>query len=93
MNAILEGDEIVGLVAVVLTFSIPIVWIVLHYIFALARTVAHAGLKREMVSRGYSAQEIIDVVTAQRGQKRRKDDPWHGVPPAKPVKQPAMSSN
>ena len=90
MNTIIKGDEIIGLVAVVLIFSVPIVWTVFHYIFAMVRTVTHAGLKREMVARGFSAQEIIEVVAAQPGRKRKKNDPWHGIPPAKPVRQPAM---
>jgi len=47
-----------------------------------------AAVKRDMVARGYAAQEIIAVVSAnQRCRKKLMYD----VPPAKPIRQPAYS--
>jgi len=42
-----------------------------------------------MVARGYTAQEIVEVIAAEAGSKTRSSLP--NVPPAKPVKQPAYS--
>lgn len=86
----MRHEEVIALVAVILTLAIPIVWIVFHYVYAMTRTVHQAGLKREMVARGYSAQEIIAVVAAEPG--RKPSDTWHGSPPAKPAKPSLQSS-
>jgi hypothetical protein len=46
------------------------------------------GLKRDMVARGYSADEIIAVVVADRRCPSKHS--LHDVPPAKPIRQPAF---
>ena len=48
-----------------------------------------AGLKRDMVARGYSAEEIIAVVDADRNCRTRHS--FGDIPPAKPISQPAYS--
>ena len=63
-------------------------WAVVRQIGWACRTWIETGLKRDMVSRGYSAQEIIAVVTADRKCSWRV--PYHDVPPAKPLRQPAF---
>jgi hypothetical protein len=48
-----------------------------------------AAVKRDMVARGYTAQEIIAVVDAN---ERCLKKLMYDVPPAKPIRQPAYSS-
>jgi hypothetical protein len=48
-----------------------------------------AAVKRDMVARGYTAQEIIAVVDAN---ERCRKKLMYDVPPAKPIRQPAFSS-
>jgi len=79
--------DMTGLAAVVMLFGIPIIAVVGHYAYAAFKTWQETGLKRDMVARGYTAQEIIEVVAARRGSKVTADLP--NVPPAKPIKQPA----
>lgn len=43
------------------------------------------ALKRDMVARGYTANEIIDVMAGTRSAATALGD----VPPAKPIRQPA----
>jgi hypothetical protein len=79
----------IGLVAVVMLFGIPIVAVVSHYVHEMLKTWMLTGLKRDMVARGYTAQEIVEVISAERGTKTSAFLP--NVPPAKPVKQPVYS--
>lgn len=82
--------EWIGLVAVVCIFGIPIVWLVADYLHSAFKIWQETSLKRDMVARGYTAQEIIEVVSAGKGGKKPKGDaPLADVPPAKPIKQAA----
>lgn len=47
------------------------------------------ALKRDMVARGYTSQEIISVIKADRKCDWR--NAYGDVPPAKPIRQPAYS--
>ena len=78
----------IGLIAVVMVFSIPIIGILGHFACAALKAWQETGLKRDMVARGYTAQEIIAVVAASRD-SLAKTDPLPNVRPAKPIKQPA----
>jgi len=80
---------IIGLVSVIMLFGIPIVAIVAHHLYEAWKAWLDVGLKRDMVARGYTAQEIIEVLAAEKGTKQKSQLP--NVPPAKPVKQPAYS--
>jgi hypothetical protein len=81
---------LIGLVAVIGIFGIPIIAVIGHFIQATIKAWLEVGLKRDMVARGYTAQEIIAVVSAKRG-CRNKHVVMPDVPPAKPIKQPAYS--
>jgi hypothetical protein len=83
-------DSLIGLVALILIFGIPIVGVIGHYGFAAWKAWLDIGLKRDMVARGYTAQEIIEVLAADKNAAPASSLP--NVPPAKPVKQPAYSS-
>jgi len=80
----------IGLVAVLGIFTIPIVAIIGHFTQESIRAWAQAGLKRDMVARGYTAQEIIQVIVAD--QEKRPPAWLPNVPPAKPIKQPVCSA-
>jgi hypothetical protein len=86
----MNGHELIGLVAVACTFGLPflglVLWMALHYGCAAWKAWQEICLKREMVARGYTAQEIVQVVGAKKGAKFTSTT---DVPPAKPVKQPA----
>jgi len=88
MHSVNPGPFI-GLVAVIGIFSIPILGIVCHFAHETLKDWLAVGLKRDMVARGYTAQEIIEVIAAGQGSKAKSSLP--NVPPAKPVKLPAYS--
>jgi hypothetical protein len=79
---------IVALAGVIGIFAVPIVAIACNCVGAIFKTWQEVGLKRDMVARGYTAQEIVEVVAAKRGTKSKSTLP--NVPPAKPIKQPAL---
>lgn len=87
------GDEemVVAIVAIVVTMGLPFLglmfWLVLHYCAEAWKTLHETRLKREMVARGYTAQEIVQVIGAKKGSKFENIT---DVPPAKPIKQPAF---
>jgi hypothetical protein len=71
-----EG-QIIPIVAIGLVFGIPIVAMVAHYGYYAWKAWLELNLKREMVARGYTADEILNVLQAKGGSN------WHAeVPPA-----------
>ena len=62
-------------------------WVVARYAYLSFKAWFDTSLKRDMVARGYTAQEIVAVVGADRGCGMR--GPLLDVPPAKPIRQPA----
>jgi hypothetical protein len=79
-----------GLVAVVMLFGIPITAVVCNAATVAWKAWLDVGLKRDMIARGYTADEIVAVLAAKRGSK--PDSTLPNVPPAKPIKQPVYSS-
>jgi hypothetical protein len=77
----MHDGEAVGIVF----FSIFIIWVIAHYCSLTIKAWQEIALKRDMVARGYTSQEIIDVVAGVRG----ANSAMSNVPPAKPLKQPA----
>lgn len=84
-----DFGPIIGLVSVIMLFGIPIVAIVAHHMYEAWKAWLEIGLKRDMVARGYTAQEIIEVLSANKETRAKTMLP--DVPPAKPVKHPAYS--
>jgi len=86
----MREEMIVAVVAVAGTFGLPLIglmfWLLIHYCSAVLKTWQEINLKREMVARGYTAQEIVQVVAAKKGSRPENTT---DVPPAKPIKQPA----
>jgi len=80
------GEVLVTLASNVFLFGWPMIWIVAYYSYQSVRAWQETSLKREMVARGYTAQEIVQVVAAKKGSRPENTT---DVPPAKPIKQPA----
>lgn len=84
-------ENIIPLTAIGSVFGLPFVglmlWVIVHYCCVAFRTWQEIGLKREMIDRGYSAEQIIAVLAAKGGSAMGA--PMSDVPPARPIKQPA----
>jgi hypothetical protein len=81
-----DWPMLVAVIAITGIFGVPVIGVVGHFACSAFKTWQENSLKRDMVARGYTAHEIIEVVAAKRGRKSRAELP--DVPPAKPVKQP-----
>jgi hypothetical protein len=83
----MRDGEIIAFLAVGLIFGMPIVWLFLHYGAKTIKACYEIRLERDMVARGFSAQEIVQVVS---GKVSRADAyEAHGIPPAKPIRAPS----
>jgi len=80
------GEVLVTLASNFFLFGWPMMWIVAYYGYHSVKAWQESILKREMVARGYTAQEIVQVVAAKKGSRPENTT---DVPPAKPIKQPA----
>ena len=86
------APSLIGFAAVVMIFSIPIVGIIGHYSFLAWKQWHATALVRDMIARGYTAQEIIQMFQVLGHRPPRDLKPITDVPPAKPIKQPALNS-
>jgi hypothetical protein len=84
------GPDMIGVIAVAGSFVVAVSCTAIYFGYLAWRVWHETALKRDMVARGYSAQEIIEVIGAS-GAGREGAAPLSSVPPAKPVKQPAYS--
>jgi hypothetical protein len=94
MSANMPHEQfMISIVAIIAVFGLPflglVIWIITHYACATFKAWQDTALKRDMVARGYSVQEIIEVISAKRGSKPNAHLP--NVPPAKPIQKPAFS--
>jgi hypothetical protein len=80
-----EEEMVVAIMAILALFGFG--WTLVRYCHLTLKAWYDAALKRDMVARGYSAQEIVAVVTSDRRCKSRSI--FCEVPPAKPIRQPA----
>ena len=80
------GDTITDLAGSFFLFGWPMIWIVAYFTHQTIKSWHETNLKREMVARGYTAQEIVQVVAAKKGSRPENTT---DVPPAKPIKAPA----
>jgi len=85
--------DVIGIVAIASVFGLPflglVIWIIAHYSCAAFKASREIALKRDMVARGYTVQEIVEVVSAKRGGKSKAKSALADVPPAKSVKHAA----
>ena len=82
-------EAIIGLVGTIGLFGFLSIWVIAAYAAHAWRTWQDAKVKRDMVARGYTAQEIIAVVRCKRSSKG--GDEFPDVPPAKPIRHPAYN--
>ncbi len=78
---------VIALTAIVGTFAIPLLGIVMYFWCEVRKSAHEAALKQDMVARGYSAKEIVHVMTNGKG--KSSSDPTLDLPPAKPGQVPA----
>jgi hypothetical protein len=83
MHAFDLRDILVPIVAIGGVFGIPLSAIVLYWWYEIRKVTCEAALKQAMVARGYSANEIVYVLTSGKG---KLTNPAFDLPPAKPVK-------
>ena len=87
-------EALIGVFAMIGIFGVPIVWIVSHYAFLAWKQWHAVALIRDMIQRGYTPQEMINLLQILGHKKKMK---WtqlpdaSDIPPAKPVRQPAYS--
>ena len=86
MHAMSFGEVLIAVAGTFFLFGWPMVWIVAYYTYQSVKAWQETRLKCEMVARGYTAQEIVQVVAAKKGSLPENTT---DVPPAKPIKQPA----
>jgi hypothetical protein len=80
-------EEEVAVAVFGMLFLFAFGWIMARYAYLAFKAWFDTSLKRDMVARGYAAQEIIAVVGTNR--RCRSKAPLMDVPPAKPIRQPA----
>jgi hypothetical protein len=85
----MRAPDIMGIISVLCVFGVPIIWMICHYAHLSLKSWHETALKRDMIARGYTAQEIIEILRADSG--TRDKSPLPNVPPAKPIKQPVYS--
>jgi hypothetical protein len=66
---------------------------VCHYTYLCWKQAQTTALVREMIGRGFTPQEIIQLCQALGQRPPRQVKPATDVPPAKPIKQTAYAAN
>ena len=72
-------------------FGLPTIWVITHYAYLAWKQWHATALVRDMLNRGYSAQEIMQMFEVLGHRERKQIKPITDVPPAKPIRQPAYS--
>lgn len=75
-------EVLVPIVAIAGVFGIPLSAVVMYWWYEIRKVTCEAALKQAMVARGYSANEIVHVLTNGKG---KLTSPAFDLPPAKPV--------
>jgi hypothetical protein len=85
-------EVIIPLVAITGAFGLPMVWVVAHYAYSAWKQWQATSLVRDLIARGYTAAEIIQICQVLGHKKASLPKSLPDVPPAKQIKQPAYSS-
>jgi hypothetical protein len=85
-------DEVIAVIAMGGWIGIAVIWIVCHYTFLCWKQWNATSLIRGMMERGYTPQEITQLMEVF-GHQRKSRKEWPDVPPAKPIKQSAYAAN
>jgi len=84
----MSEDAIIPIVICSLLFGIPLVAVVGHYSYLAWKAWLELNLKREMVARGYTAEEIVHVLQA----KTSGNCPAQAPPPWAPAQERPRSA-
>jgi hypothetical protein len=76
-------DILIPMFAIGLWLGMPLSAIVLYWVYHIRKIAHEMALKQAMVARGYSANEIVQVLTNGKG---KFTNPAFDLPPAKSVK-------
>jgi hypothetical protein len=85
----MSDHDIIPLVSVAGAFIVAISCTAIYFAYLAWKTYHETTLKRDMVARGYTAEEIAAVIAATTV-GCEGESPVSKVPPAKPIKQPAF---
>ena len=72
-------------------FGLPAIWLVSHYAYLAWKQWQATALVRDMMNRGYTPQEIMQMFEVLGHRTPRQRNAITDVPPAKPIRQPAYS--
>lgn len=86
-------SSIIGIIAISCWFGIGAIWIVCHYAFLSWKQWQATNLIRGMMERGYTPQEIIQMFEVLGHRPRSLPKVPLDLPPAKPIRQPALGAN
>jgi hypothetical protein len=86
----MNPSDLISLVSVVGGFVVAIACTAIYYAFHAWKQWQATMLVRDMIARGYTAQEIIQMFQVLGHRRPQELNPASDVPPAKPVKQPAF---
>jgi hypothetical protein len=78
-------DNVIPIITISGWFVVAICCTTIVFAYKAWKTSSNNALKRDMVARGYTADEIVAVIAAERGS--HSDRPLPSVPPAKPIRQ------
>jgi len=78
-------SSVIPIVAIAGAFVVAVSCSAIYYAYLAWKTWQDNSLKRDMVARGYTADEIIAVIAAEHGTISHR--PLPSVPPAKPMRQ------
>ena len=78
-----DEEIVIPIIAILGMYAIPICLIVAYWVYHIRKIGCETALKQAMVARGYSANEIVHVLTSGTG---KLVSPAFDLPPAKPVR-------
>jgi hypothetical protein len=78
-----DHEILIPIIAIVGAFGTPVAAILACAWYMIRKVSCETALKQAMVARGYSANEIVHVLTNGKG---KLSNPSFDLPPAKPVK-------
>lgn len=82
-----DFEFIVPVIAILGAFAVPIISILMYWVYEIRKVGCEAALKQEMIARGYSANEIVHVLT---NGKLKSTSTAFDLPPAKLAKAPSV---
>jgi hypothetical protein len=84
---------IIGVISTSCMFGVGALWIVCHYVFLCWKQWQATNLIRAMMERGYTPQEVTQILQVLGHKTKSSPEALLDVPPAKPIKQPAYAAN